>query len=166
MEENAEFCSMKTPVYVIDILRTPVGKFGGTLAAIRPDDLASHVIQSILARNVDIDPAAIDEVILGAANQAGEDNRNVARMASLMAGIPTSVPGYTVNRLCASGLQSIMNGAMAIASGQAHLILAGGTESMTRAPFVMAKAESAFSRTPEIYDTTIGWRFKIGRAHV
>ena len=98
MEENAEFCSMKTPVYVIDILRTPVGKFGGTLAAIRPDDLAAHVIQSILARNVDIDPAAIDEVILGAANQAGEDNRNVARMASLMAGIPTSVPGYTVNR--------------------------------------------------------------------
>ena len=150
---------MKTPVYVIDILRTPVGKFGGTLAAIRPDDLAAHVIQSILARNPNIDPAAIDEVILGAANQAGEDNRNVARMASLMAGIPTSVPGYTVNRLCASGLQSIMNGAMSIASGQAHLVVAGGTESMTRAPFVMAKADAAFSRTPEIYDTTIGWRF-------
>jgi acetyl-CoA C-acetyltransferase len=150
---------MKTPVYVIDIVRTPVGKFGGTLAAIRPDDLAAHVIQSILARNPNIDPAAIDEVILGAANQAGEDNRNVARMASLMAGIPTSVPGYTVNRLCASGLQSIMNGAMSIASGQAHLVVAGGTESMTRAPFVMAKAEAAFSRTPEIYDTTIGWRF-------
>ena len=150
---------MKTPVYVIDILRTPVGKFGGTLAAIRPDDLAAHVIQSILARNPNIDPTAIDEVILGAANQAGEDNRNVARMASLMAGIPTSVPGYTVNRLCASGLQSIMNGAMSIASGQAHLVVAGGTESMTRAPFVMAKADVAFSRTPEIYDTTIGWRF-------
>ena len=150
---------MKTPVYVIDIVRTPVGKFGGTLAAIRPDDLAAHVIQSILARNPNIDPAAIDEVILGAANQAGEDNRNVARMASLMAGIPTSVPGYTVNRLCASGLQSIMNGAMSIASGQAHLVVAGGTESMTRAPFVMAKADAAFSRTPEIYDTTIGWRF-------
>ena len=150
---------MKTPVYVIDILRTPVGKFGGTLAAIRPDDLAAHVIQSILARNPNIDPTAIDEVILGAANQAGEDNRNVARMASLMAGIPTSVPGYTVNRLCASGLQSIMNGAMSIASGQAHLVVAGGTESMTRAPFVMAKADAAFSRTPEIYDTTIGWRF-------
>ncbi len=150
---------MKQPVYVIDIVRTPVGKFGGTLAAVRPDDLAAHVILTILQRNPQIDPAVIDEVILGAANQAGEDNRNVARMASLLAGIPTSVPGYTVNRLCASGLQSIMNGAMAIASGQAHLILAGGTESMTRAPFVMAKAESAFARTTDIHDTTIGWRF-------
>ena len=150
---------MKQPVYVIDIVRTPVGKFGGTLAAVRPDDLAAHVILAILQRNPQIDPAVIDEVLLGAANQAGEDNRNVARMASLLAGIPTSVPGYTVNRLCASGLQSIMNGAMAIASGQAHLILAGGTESMTRAPFVMAKAETAFARTAEIHDTTIGWRF-------
>lgn len=150
---------MKQPVYVIDIVRTPVGKFGGTLAAVRPDDLAAHVILAILKRNPQIDPALIDEVILGAANQAGEDNRNVARMASLLSGIPSSIPGYTVNRLCASGLQSIMNGAMAIASGQAHLILAGGTESMTRAPFVMAKAESAFARTTEIYDTTIGWRF-------
>jgi len=150
---------MKQPVYVIDIVRTPVGKFGGTLAAVRPDDLAAHVILAILKRNPHIDPALIDEVILGAANQAGEDNRNVARMASLLAGIPTSVPGYTVNRLCASGLQSIMNGVMAIASGQAHLILAGGTESMTRAPFVMAKAETAFARTTDIHDTTIGWRF-------
>ena len=150
---------MKQPVYVIDIVRTPVGKFGGTLAAVRPDDLAAHVILAILKRNPHIDPALIDEVILGAANQAGEDNRNVARMASLLAGIPTSVLGYTVNRLCASGLQSIMNGAMAIASGQAHLILAGGTESMTRAPFVMAKAETAFARTTDIHDTTIGWRF-------
>lgn len=150
---------MKQPVYVIDIVRTPVGKFGGTLAAVRPDDLAAHVILAILKRNPHIDPALIDEVILGAANQAGEDNRNVARMASLLAGIPTSVPGYTVNRLCASGLQSIMNGAMAIASGQAHLILAGGTESMTRAPFVIAKAETAFARTTDIHDTTIGWRF-------
>jgi 3-oxoadipyl-CoA thiolase len=153
------FAVMKQPVYVIDIVRTPVGKFGGTLAAVRPDDLAAHVILAILQRNPQIDPALIDEVILGAANQAGEDNRNVARMASLLAGIPTSVPGYTVNRLCASGLQSIMNGAMAIASGQAHLILAGGTESMTRAPFVMAKAETAFARTTDIHDTTIGWRF-------
>ena len=150
---------MKQPVYVIDIVRTPVGKFGGTLAAVRPDDLAAHVILAILQRNPQIDPAVIDEVILGAANQAGEDNRNVARMASLLAGIPTSVPGYTVNRLCASGLQSIINGAMAIASGQAHLIFAGGTESMTRAPFVMAKAETAFARTTDIHDTTIGWRF-------
>ncbi len=150
---------MKQPVYVIDIVRTPVGKFGGTLAAVRPDDLAAHVILAILQRNPQIDPAVIDEVILGAANQVGEDNRNVARMASLLAGLPTTVPGYTVNRLCASGLQSIMNGAMAIASGQAHLILAGGTESMTRAPFVMAKAETAFARTTDIHDTTIGWRF-------
>lgn len=150
---------MKQAVYVIDIVRTPVGKFGGTLASVRPDDLAAHVIQSILSRNPNINPAEIDEVILGAANQAGEDNRNVARMASLLAGLPTSVPGYTVNRLCASGLQSIMNGAMSIASGQAHLVLAGGTESMTRAPFVMAKAETAYARSSEIFDTTIGWRF-------
>ena len=150
---------MKQAVYVIDIVRTPVGKFGGTLASVRPDDLAAHVIQSILSRNPNINPAEIDEVILGAANQAGEDNRNVARMASLLAGLPTSVPGYTVNRLCASGLQSIMNGAMSIAAGQAHLVLAGGTESMTRAPFVMAKAESAYARSSEIFDTTIGWRF-------
>lgn len=150
---------MKQPVYVIDIVRTPVGKFGGTLAAVRPDDLAAHVILAILQRNPQIDPAVIDEVILGAANQAGEDNRNVARMASLLAGLPTTVPGYTVNRLCASGLQSIMNGAMSIAAGQAHLVLAGGTESMTRAPFVMAKAETAYARSSEIFDTTIGWRF-------
>jgi acetyl-CoA C-acetyltransferase len=157
--ENVEFCTMKQAVYVIDIVRTPVGKFGGTLASVRPDDLAAHVIQSILSRNPNINPAEIDEVILGAANQAGEDNRNVARMASLLAGLPTSVPGYTVNRLCASGLQSIMNGAMSIAAGQAHLVLAGGTESMTRAPFVMAKAETAYARSSEIFDTTIGWRF-------
>ena len=157
--ENVEFCTMKQDVYVIDIVRTPVGKFGGTLASVRPDDLAAHVIQSILSRNPNINPAEIDEVILGAANQAGEDNRNVARMALLLAGLPTSVPGYTVNRLCASGLQSIMNGAMSIAAGQAHLVLAGGTESMTRAPFVMAKAESAYARSSEIFDTTIGWRF-------
>ena len=157
--ENVEFCTMKRAVYVIDIVRTPVGKFGGTLASVRPDDLAAHVIQSILSRNPNINPAEIDEVILGAANQAGEDNRNVARMASLLAGLPTSVPGYTVNRLCASGLQSIMNGAMSIAAGQAHLVLAGGTESMTRAPFVMAKAETAYARSSEIFDTTIGWRF-------
>ena len=137
-------------VYVIDIVRTPVGKFGGTLASIRPDDFAAVVIKALIEKNPTIDLNEIDEVILGAANQAGEDNRNVARTASLLSGIPTSVPGYTVNRLCASGLQSMMNGYMAIKSGEAHLIVAGGTESMTRAPFVMAKAESAFSRTPEI----------------
>lgn len=146
-------------VYVIDALRTPVGKFGGSLAGVRPDDLAAHVIQEIMLRNSGIDFAHTDEVIFGAANQAGEDNRNVARMALLLAGMPVSVPGYTVNRLCASGLQSIMNGFMAIKSGTAELIIAGGTESMTRAPFVMAKAETAFQRSTEIYDTTIGWRF-------
>lgn len=146
-------------VYVVDALRTPVGKFGGSLAHIRPDDLAAHVIKGIMERNNGIDFSQTDDVIFGAANQAGEDNRNVARMASLMAGLPVEVPGYTVNRLCASGLQSIMNGFLAIRSGLADMILAGGTESMTRAPFVMAKAESGFQRTTEIYDTTIGWRF-------
>src|SRR6056300_1943590 len=119
-------------VFVVDILRTPIGKFGGTLANERPDDLAAHVIKALINRNQQVDWNAIDEVILGAANQAGEDNRNVARMASLLAGIPETVPGYTVNRLCASGLQSMMNGFMAIASGQASIIVAGGTESMTR----------------------------------
>ena len=146
-------------VYVVDILRTAVGKFGGTLASVRPDDLAAHVIKGIMERNSQVNWSDVDEVIFGAANQAGEDNRNVARMASLLAGIPETVPGYTVNRLCASGLQSLQNAYMAIKSGEADMILAGGTESMTRAPFVMAKAETAFSRTPEIHDTTIGWRF-------
>lgn len=146
-------------VYVIDALRTPVGKFGGSLASIRPDDMAAHVIKALMSRNAGIDYSLTDEVILGAANQAGEDNRNVARMASLLAGLPVEVPGYTVNRLCASGLQSIMNGFMAIRSGQAEMVIAGGTESMTRAPFVMAKAEAAFQRTVDIHDTTIGWRF-------
>ncbi len=146
-------------VYVVDIVRTPVGKFGGSLAGIRPDDLAAHVIKQLLDRNPNIPKEAISEVILGAANQAGEDNRNVARMASLLAGLPIEIPGYTVNRLCASGLQSIMNGSMAIASGMADIVIAGGTESMTRAPFVMAKAASAWERSSEIYDTTIGWRF-------
>jgi len=146
-------------VYVVDILRTAVGKFGGTLASVRPDDLAAHVIKGIMQRNPQVNWSDVDDVIFGAANQAGEDNRNVARMASLLAGIPETVPGYTVNRLCASGLQSLQNAYMAIKSGEADMILAGGTESMTRAPFVMAKAETAYSRTPEIHDTTIGWRF-------
>ena len=146
-------------VFIIDALRTPVGKFGGSLSSIRPDDLAAHAIKEIMGRNPGIDYAETDEVIFGAANQAGEDNRNVARMASLLAGLPVEIPGYTVNRLCASGLQSIMNGYMAIKSGVAELILAGGTESMTRAPFVMAKGETPFQRNVEIHDTTIGWRF-------
>jgi len=146
-------------VFVIDALRTPVGKFGGSLASVRPDDLAAHIISALLQRNQSIDAAQIDEVILGAANQSGEDNRNVARMALLLASLPTHIPGYTVNRLCASGLQSIINAYANIRSGLGNLYLAGGVESMTRAPFVMAKSDQAFPRNVEIYDTTIGWRF-------
>ena len=149
---------MKT-VYVIDALRTPIGRYGGALSAIRPDDLAALVIKAIMDRNSAIDIAAIEDVILGAANQAGEDNRNVARMALLLAGLPIEIGGNTVNRLCASGLQAIADASRAIACGDGEMYLAGGVESMTRAPFVMAKAEQAFTRVPEIYDTTIGWRF-------
>lgn len=145
--------------YILDIVRTPVGKFGGTLATVRPDDLAAHVIKSLMLRNQAIDPHLIEDVIFGAANQAGEDNRNVARMASLLAGLPIEAAGVTVNRLCASGLQSIMDAARAVMLGEGEVYIAGGVESMTRAPFVMAKAETAFSRTAEIYDTSIGWRF-------
>lgn len=151
---------MTTPTaYIIDAQRTPVGKFGGTLSSVRPDDLAAHVIREILKRNPNLDPGRIEEVILGAANQAGEDNRNVARMALLMAGLPVEVPGVTVNRLCASGLQSIADAAKGLMLGQGDVYLAGGVESMTRAPFVMSKAGSAFDRNVEIYDTSIGWRF-------
>lgn len=149
---------MKT-VYVVDAGRTPVGKFGGALAQVRPDDLAAFVIKELINRNSKLDVSQIEDVIFGAANQAGEDNRNVARMALLLAGLPTSVPGITVNRLCASGLEAIMDGAKGIALGLGSIYLTGGVESMTRAPFVMAKANEAFSRSPEIYDTTIGWRF-------
>jgi acetyl-CoA C-acetyltransferase len=146
-------------VYIIDALRTPVGKFGGMFSSIRPDDLASYVLKALVERNPNLDVNAIEDVILGAANQAGEDNRNVARMALLLAGLPKEIGGNTVNRLCASGLQSIIDGSRAIQSGDGEVYLVGGTESMTRAPFVMAKAETAFSRVPEVYDTTIGWRF-------
>jgi 3-oxoadipyl-CoA thiolase len=149
---------MKT-VYVVDTIRTPVGKFGGALSSIRPDDLLAHVIKAILLRNPSIDVKAIEDVIAGAANQAGEDNRNVARMAALLAGLPVTVAGNTVNRLCASGLQAIMDAARQVMCGDAELIIAGGVESMTRAPFVMAKATAAFQRNTEIYDTTLGWRF-------
>lgn len=145
--------------YIVDILRTPVGKFGGTLSSVRPDDMAALVMKEIVARNPSLDPALIEDVVMGAANQAGEDNRNVARMALLLAGLPQEIGGVTVNRLCASGLQAMIDASRAIASGDGDVYLAGGVESMTRAPFVMAKAETAFSRTPEIYDTTIGWRF-------
>jgi len=145
--------------YIIDIVRTPVGKFGGTLSSVRPDDLAAHVLKELLARNPQLDPELIEDVVMGAANQAGEDNRSVARIALLLAGLPYSIGGVTVNRLCASGLQAIMDASRGIMAGDGGVYLAGGVESMTRAPFVMAKAETPFSRTAEIYDTTIGWRF-------
>jgi len=146
-------------VYVVDALRSPIGKFSGSLSKIRPDDLAAMVIKGLMARNPNIDPSEMEEVILGAANQAGEDNRNVARMALLLAGLPVSVAGATVNRLCASGLQAVMDASRAIAHGEGEVYLAGGVESMTRAPFVMAKSEQAFGRTVDIFDTSIGWRF-------
>ncbi|HVG15011.1 MAG TPA: acetyl-CoA C-acyltransferase [Chitinophagaceae bacterium] len=146
-------------VFVIDAVRTPIGKFGGALSSVRPDDLLAHVIRELVLRNPNVDPAAIEDVLAGAANQAGEDNRDVARMASLLAGLPVTVPGNTVNRLCASGLQAIMDGARQIACDDAEFIIACGVESMTRAPFVMAKSATPFQRTAEIYDTTLGWRF-------
>ncbi len=145
--------------FVLDILRTPIGKYGGALSSVRPDDLAALVIESILKRNSAINPSVIDDVIVGAANQAGEDNRNVARMVALLAGLPTTVPGVTVNRLCASGLQAIIDAAQTIHSGNAAVIIAGGVESMSRAPFVMAKSTQAFSRSTDVFDTTMGWRF-------
>ena len=146
-------------VFIVDAIRTPVGKYGGALSSVRPDDLLAHVIRSLIERNPSVDVATIEDVIAGDANQAGEDNRNVARMASLLAGLPVTVAGNTVNRLCASGLQAIMDAARQIMCGDAQLIIAGGVESMTRAPFAMAKATSSFQRNPEIYDTTLGWRF-------
>lgn len=145
--------------YVIDCIRTPVGKYGGALSSVRPDDLLAHVIKELLKRNAAIDVNAIEDVIAGAANQAGEDNRNVARMSALLAGLPVTIPGVTVNRLCASGLEAIMDAARQIMCGDAELIIASGVESMTRAPFVMPKSSSAFQRQPEIFDTTLGWRF-------
>jgi acetyl-CoA acyltransferase len=148
-----------TDAFICDAVRTPIGRYGGALANVRTDDLAATPIAALLARNPSLDPAAIDEVLLGCANQAGEDNRNVARMAVLLAGLPVSVPGATINRLCGSGLDAVMVAARAIKAGEAGLIVAGGVESMTRAPFVMPKADSAFSRSAEVFDTTIGWRF-------
>jgi 3-oxoadipyl-CoA thiolase len=148
-----------TTAYLCDGIRTPFGRYGGALAKVRADDLAAIPLKALAARNSGLDLGAIDEVVLGSANQAGEDNRNVARMGLLLAGWPTSVPGVTVNRLCASGLEAIGYAARAILSGHNDLVVAGGVESMSRAPFVMGKADSAFSRNAEIFDTTIGWRF-------
>lgn len=145
--------------YIVDAVRSPIGRYGGALSTIRPDDLLALMLRSLLTRNPSLDPSVVEDVIAGAANQAGEDNRDVARMAVLLAGMPVSVAGNTVNRLCASGLQAIMDASRAIMCGEGDVYMAGGVESMTRAPLVMPKADSAFSRKTEIYDSTIGWRF-------
>ncbi|CAI8733246.1 3-oxoadipyl-CoA thiolase [Pseudomonas sp. IT-P395] len=150
---------MMREVYICDAVRTPIGRFGGGLSAVRADDLAAVPIKALMERNPSVDWSAIDEVFLGCANQAGEDNRNVARMALLLAGLPDSVPGVTLNRLCASGMDAIGTAFRAIASGEMELAIAGGVESMSRAPFVMGKADAAFSRNMKLEDTTIGWRF-------
>ena len=148
-----------TEAFICDGLRTPIGRFGGALAAVRPDDLGAVPISALMARNTGVDWAQVDDVQFGCANQAGEDNRNVARMASLLAGLPETVPGVTINRLCGSGMEAVGSAARAIKAGEAALAIAGGVESMTRAPFVMAKAETAFSRAAKVEDTTLGWRF-------
>ena len=150
---------MTREAYLCDAVRTPIGRYGGALALVRADDLAAHPVRELMRRNPGLDPGAVDEVILGCANQAGEDNRNVARMAALLAGLPESVPGGTVNRLCGSGLDALGTAARAIKAGEIELAVAGGVESMSRAPFVMGKAETAFSRRASVEDTTIGWRF-------
>ncbi|HRO43175.1 MAG TPA: acetyl-CoA C-acyltransferase [Flavipsychrobacter sp.] len=146
-------------VYIIDAIRTPIGKHGGSLSTVRPDDLLAYIIKTLVERNPNVDVNAIEDVIAGAANQAGEDNRDVARMSALLAGLPVTVGGNTVNRLCASGLQAVMDASRAIMCGDGEIFIAGGVESMTRAPFVMSKAESPYQRKVEIFDTSIGWRF-------
>jgi 3-oxoadipyl-CoA thiolase len=146
-------------VFICDAIRTPVGRYGGCLAPVRADDLAAIPLKTLMERNPDLDPLAIDDVVLGCANQSGEDNRNVARMASLLAGLPHEVPGVTVNRLCSSGLNSVGIAANAIVAGEAQMMLAGGVESMSRAPFVIGKAKGPFDRSPKMEDTTMGWRF-------
>ncbi len=146
-------------VFICDAIRTPFGRYGGSLASIRTDDLAAIPLRALIERNPRVDWMAVDDVVVGCANQAGEDNRNIARMALLLAGLPQEVPAATVNRLCGSSMDAIGVAARAIKSGEADLIIAGGVESMTRAPFVMGKADSAFSRTAETFDSTIGWRF-------
>src|SRR5437016_14585798 len=150
---------MMRDAVILDAVRTPVGRYAGALRDVRPDDLAAHVIQAIVRRNT-LDPAAIEDVVLGCANQAGEDNRNVARMAVLLAGLPVEVPGQTVNRLCGSGLQAAASAAQAVKAGEGEVFVAGGVENMTRAPYVLLKTGDAWSRkAPEVADTTVGWRF-------
>ncbi|MFZ7091459.1 3-oxoadipyl-CoA thiolase [Primorskyibacter sp. 2E233] len=148
-----------TDVYICDYIRTPIGRYGGALSSVRADDLGAIPLRALAERNPGLDLASVDEVIFGCANQAGEDNRNVARMSLLLAGFPESVPGTTMNRLCGSGMDAVITAARAIKAGEADLVIAGGVESMSRAPFVMPKATAAFSRANEIHDTTIGWRF-------
>lgn len=150
---------MKSSSYIIDGIRTPIGSFAGSLATVRTDDLAAHVMRELIKKHADLDPAAIDDVIMGCANQAGEDNRNVARMALLLAGLPHSVPGETVNRLCASGMSAVVQAHRAVLSGDGHLFLAGGVEGMTRGPWVISKTSSAFGRDAQMYDSSFGWRF-------
>ncbi|MBE3073405.1 MAG: 3-oxoadipyl-CoA thiolase, partial [Actinobacteria bacterium] len=151
--------SVARAAYLVSGVRTPIGRYGGGLAAVRPDDLAAHVIRELTERHPQVDWSILDEVVLGCANQAGEDNRNVARMSALLAGLPVEVPGVTINRLCASGLDAVGYAARTIIAGDADLIIAGGVESMSRAPFVQPKAQTPYSRSAEIFDTTIGWRF-------
>jgi len=148
-----------TVAYLVDGVRTPIGRYGGALASVRPDDLAAHVLRALVERLPGVDWPELDDVLLGCANQAGEDNRNVARMAVLLAGLPVHVPGSTLNRLCGSGLEAVGAAARAVRAGDAELVVAGGVESMSRAPFVLPKAETAFSRAAEVHDTTLGWRF-------
>ncbi|MFN7223100.1 MAG: 3-oxoadipyl-CoA thiolase [Paracoccaceae bacterium] len=148
-----------TDVFICDFIRTPIGRFGGNLSSVRADDLGAVPLRALMARNAGVDWAAVDDVIFGCANQAGEDNRNVARMSALLAGLPVSVTGTTINRLCGSGMDAVLAASRQIKAGEADLMIAGGVESMSRAPFVMPKADTAFSRNAEIYDTTIGWRF-------
>jgi 3-oxoadipyl-CoA thiolase len=148
-----------TDAFICDYIRTPIGRFGGSLASVRADDLCAIPLKALMARNSQVDWEAVDDVLFGCANQAGEDNRNVARMSLLLAGLPVSISGTTINRLCGSGMDAVITAARAIRAGEAELMIAGGVESMSRAPFVMPKAEAAYSRSAEIYDTTIGWRF-------
>jgi len=148
-----------TQAFICAALRTPIGRYGGVLSSVRPDDLAAIPLRELMVRNKSVDWNALDDVVFGCVNQAGEDNRNVARMALLLAGLPQEIPGSTINRLCGSGMDAVGIAARAIISGQVELMIAGGVESMSRAPFVMPKADSAFSRTNAVFDTTIGWRF-------
>ena len=154
----SQFCGMEE-VFIVDALRTPIGRYGGALAQVRPDDLMADLLRQMLERHPGVDPHRIEEVILGAANQAGEDNRNVARMSALLAGLPVEVAGVTVNRLCASGLQAVVDASRSLALGHGDYYLAGGVESMSRAPYVMPKPEQGYDRQPRIFDTTLGWRF-------